>query len=124
MPSAKVASLFAVESMFFEQVRTMYDIDDSEANEEEDDDETMTWNNVHIMVPVTSRSRSSGGSDSDSSSVHENEQEKEEFKSITVPIGFHKPWWYHSNALLLSPEMQQACPYLPFVFTSDMSRVN
>jgi hypothetical protein len=43
-------------------------------------------------------------------------------ESWTVPIGFHKPWWYHSNEILLADAMQQACPYLPFVFTPEMSR--
>lgn len=42
--------------------------------------------------------------------------------SYTVPIGFHKPWWYHSNDILLAPDMQQACPFLPLVFTPNMSK--
>lgn len=39
-----------------------------------------------------------------------------------VPVGFHKPWWYHSNEVLLSPAMQRACPFLPFIFEPDESR--
>eukprot|EP00977_Amphora_coffeiformis_P004354 scaffold923_cov171-Amphora_coffeaeformis.AAC.12 len=45
-----------------------------------------------------------------------------EVSLATIPIGFHKPWWYHSNEVLLSPTMQQACPFLPFIFEPKMSR--
>jgi hypothetical protein len=34
---------------------------------------------------------------------------------ITVPAGVHKPWWYHSSELLLSNEMNGACPFLKYI---------
>lgn len=42
-------------------------------------------------------------------------------KQITMPAGLHKPWWYHSSELLLSPEMKSACPFLRYVFPSEQS---
>jgi hypothetical protein len=43
-------------------------------------------------------------------------------RALTIPVGMHKPFWYHSNELLRSKEMHQACPFLPYIFTTNMSR--
>jgi hypothetical protein len=45
-----------------------------------------------------------------------------EGRALTIPIGIHKPFWYHSNELLRSKSMHQACPFLPYIFTPNMSR--
>jgi hypothetical protein len=88
-PSAVLASQFAVESLFAEQVLDLYGWSD--------DDNVV----AHAPPPPTVTIQG---------------------QSWTVPIGFHKPWWYHSNEILLAEAMQEACPYLPFVFTPEMSR--
>jgi hypothetical protein len=45
-----------------------------------------------------------------------------EGRALTIPIGVHKPFWYHSNDLLRSKAMRMACPFLPYIFTPEMSR--
>lgn len=45
-----------------------------------------------------------------------------EGERYTLPNGVHKPWWYHSNELLLSEPMVNACPFMQYIFTPDMSR--
>lgn len=87
LPSAKVASLFAVESLFPEQVLSLYGTSQHDEHKE-------------FVTEVI--------------------QAEQEF--LSVPVGFHKPWWYHSNEWLLSPAMRNACPLLPFVFLPEMSR--
>ena len=41
---------------------------------------------------------------------------------ITIPNVMISPWWYHPNEVLRSEAMNQACPYLSYTFTPDMSR--
>jgi hypothetical protein len=41
---------------------------------------------------------------------------------VTIPNGVHKPWWYHPNDLVRSKAMANACPFLPYIFTPEMSR--
>jgi hypothetical protein len=41
---------------------------------------------------------------------------------LTVPVGLHKPFWYHPTELLRSESMRQSCPFLPYIFTPEMSR--
>jgi hypothetical protein len=36
-------------------------------------------------------------------------------RTLTVPTGFHKPWAYQSKDLLLSNQLQDACPFLRYV---------
>ena len=43
-------------------------------------------------------------------------------RTVTIPLGFHKPFWYQPNELLRSNEISQACPYLRFIFEPKMSR--
>ena len=45
-----------------------------------------------------------------------------EGKTITVPAGVHKPWWYQGTKLLLSQEMDNACPFLKYIFHPEQSR--
>lgn len=40
---------------------------------------------------------------------------------VTIPAALHKPWWYHSSALLHSSEMNDACPFLNYVFPLEQS---
>jgi Protein of unknown function (DUF5672) len=37
----------------------------------------------------------------------------------TIPGAFHKPWWYIPKSIILSPEMEEACPFLQFIFTPN-----
>lgn len=48
-------------------------------------------------------------------------QVRHDGKRITVPAAVHKPWWYHSSELLRSPEMDNACPFLQYIFPSEQS---
>jgi hypothetical protein len=41
---------------------------------------------------------------------------------FTMPAAFHKPWWYLPNALLRSPDMEDACPFLGYLFQPEQSR--
>mmetsp|Transcript_41634 Transcript_41634/g.60938 ORF Transcript_41634/g.60938 Transcript_41634/m.60938 type:complete len:300 (+) Transcript_41634:991-1890(+) len=34
----------------------------------------------------------------------------------TVPIGMHKPWWYHSDEVLQKEEMLQHCKFLKYMY--------
>lgn len=43
-------------------------------------------------------------------------------QELSVPVGFHKPWAYQPNDLLLSPAVDNACPLLKFIFKPDQSR--
>lgn len=43
-------------------------------------------------------------------------------KTLTVPTGFHKPWAYQSNDLLLSDQLDEACPLLRYIFEPNESR--
>lgn len=36
----------------------------------------------------------------------------------TIPIGIHKPWWYHNNTVLNSPQIKRECPYLDKILPS------
>lgn len=36
-------------------------------------------------------------------------------RTLTIPVGFHKPWWYIPRDVLLSPQLAEACPFLPLV---------
>lgn len=38
-------------------------------------------------------------------------------KTLTIPVGLHKPWWYLPKDLL--QEMNKACPYLKYVYSSN-----
>ena len=40
---------------------------------------------------------------------------------ITVPAAVHKPWWYHSSELLHSTVMNNACPFLQYVYPTEQS---
>lgn len=40
---------------------------------------------------------------------------------ITVPVGLHKPWWYQPSELLLSNEMDGACPFVKYIFPQKES---
>jgi hypothetical protein len=104
-PTAQVASLFAVESLFPDQAMEMYG---------RDDDRIVEQQSTVPRIPIP------GGGTITNSSFSKDESSS---SSLLVPIGFHKPWWYHPNTILLSPTLQQACPYLPFIFTPDMTRV-
>jgi hypothetical protein len=37
-------------------------------------------------------------------------------RTLTVPTGFHKPWAYQPKDLILSIQLDQACPFLRYVF--------
>lgn len=43
-------------------------------------------------------------------------------RTLTIPIGMHKPFWYMPNEFLLSKPMSNACPFLRFVFAPEMSK--
>lgn len=36
-------------------------------------------------------------------------------RTLTVPTGFHKPWAYQSKDLLVSHQLERACPFLRYV---------
>lgn len=42
-------------------------------------------------------------------------------KRVTLSAGLHKPWWYHSTDFLRSPEVEDACPFLQYIFPSKDS---
>jgi len=50
------------------------------------------------------------------------EQIRFEGQTLTIPGAFHKPWWYLPNSLLRSPSMENACPFLGFLFKPEQSR--
>jgi len=43
-------------------------------------------------------------------------------KYLSMPIGIHKPWWYHPNELLLGTEVSEQCPYLRYIFHIEDSK--
>jgi len=43
--------------------------------------------------------------------------------TITVPIGMHKPWWYHESSLLLSDQMKQQCPFMEHIIPSTLKNL-
>lgn len=42
---------------------------------------------------------------------------------MTVPNAFIKPWLYHSKDFLMSEVMTNACPFVQYTFTPDISRL-
>jgi hypothetical protein len=45
-----------------------------------------------------------------------------EGRVLSVPMGFHKPWAYQSNDLLLSDQLEDSCPLLRYIFEPEQSR--
>ena len=39
----------------------------------------------------------------------------------TIPIGFHKPWLYHPNDIILGPQVERECKFLKHIFNVGMS---
>jgi len=37
----------------------------------------------------------------------------------TIPIGLHKPWWYHPNHLLQGKQVQKECKFLKYMFDAQ-----
>mmetsp|Transcript_2051 Transcript_2051/g.3703 ORF Transcript_2051/g.3703 Transcript_2051/m.3703 type:complete len:569 (-) Transcript_2051:1898-3604(-) len=53
------------------------------------------------------------------------EQRKQRYEArdpVTIPIGFHKPWWYNSNELLLGTDVSSQCKLLKYIFKPEDSR--
>lgn len=100
LPSAFEASLFSSEMMLPEQVFDMYGLDEKKQNEAVND----LWGPEWSREGLFHRGILSNGT------------------YFTVPIGFHKSWWYMPNRLLLSDEMVTKCPFLPYIFDPLNSR--
>ena len=77
---------------------------------------------VESMFPDEVVAMFGTGNDDDHNDDAMPSSKESDVTSATIPVGFHKPWWYHSNEVLLSSTMQQACPFLPFIFEPEMSR--
>mmetsp|Transcript_29653 Transcript_29653/g.42068 ORF Transcript_29653/g.42068 Transcript_29653/m.42068 type:complete len:242 (-) Transcript_29653:129-854(-) len=43
-------------------------------------------------------------------------------KTISIPVGLHKPWYYQPNELLVSDELDEECPLLRYIFEEEQSR--
>jgi len=107
MPSAFEASLFSVESMFPEQAATEYfDVSPFEFIETirrlwGNDTGLLMYERMHQVE--TYFSNTSMESTADATVFH------------TIPIGFHTPWYYHSE-ILSRTQIQQECKFLKFIY--------
>jgi len=100
LPSAFEASLFSVEQTWPEQSIEMYggpSVEDRQRIASE-------VSGVYQGASISPRENSSGF------------QKSSKFEKVTVPIGFHKPWWYFDNDVLLSKDIDEQCPFLKYMF--------
>jgi hypothetical protein len=108
MPLAYEASLFTTEMLWPEQADEFYG---PYTNQSKYDIVTKRW-----------------GEGNDGLLKYQRMQNKETYGSIasiqqqdlrTVPIGLHKPWWYHPNQILLGSQILQECKFLKYMFDPD-----
>jgi hypothetical protein len=104
MPSAFEASLFSVESLFPEQTAEYVNLEESEVV----DTIERLWNTGNGFLLYQR--------------MHQHESYFENSLAIeivpqlhTIPLGFHKPWLYHSNIILQGAQVREECKFLKFV---------
>jgi hypothetical protein len=104
MPSAFEASLFSVESLFPEQTAEYVNLEESEIV----DTIKQLWNTGNGFLLYQR--------------MHQHESYFENSLAVeivpqlhTIPLGFHKPWLYHSNSILQGAQVREECKFLKFV---------
>ena len=88
MPNPIEAALFGVEMIFLEKVMEYY-ANETQVNELETIVQKR-WGDIDKF----NRMRQIG---------------------TTIPIGMHKPYWYHNKKFLASPYMKKECPFLGYI---------
>jgi hypothetical protein len=108
MPLAYEASLFTTEMLWPEQADEFFG---PYTNQSKYDIVTKRW-----------------GEGNDGLLKYQRMQNEETYNSIsslqrqdlrTVPIGLHKPWWYHPNQILQGSQILQECKFLKYMFDPD-----
>jgi hypothetical protein len=93
LPNAYLASLFAAEALWPEEVSEVYF--------------TPSDQHAHNVLVAKDRPKiTSVDGDVD----------------LVIPNGVHKTWWYHPDEMLRSEVMADSCPFLPYIYTSNMNR--
>jgi len=100
LPTAFEASLFSVEMIFAEDVLKYYSTPtDGEGGEEE------------LEEMVVKR----WGNDDESNGLVRFRNMRKGVNGTILPIGFHKPYLYHSRDLLLGQKLNNECKYLHYI---------
>jgi len=95
MPNPIEAALFGVEMLFLEKSIEYYQSNITESQLE--NTIRKRWGDNGLIK--YNRMKSGGGT--------------------TVPIGLHKPYWYHTKEFLNSPFMKQECPFLEHILPKN-----
>ena len=99
LPTGQTAAMFASEMLLAEDIPALYGVVNK--GNDEDNNNNNDNNNKGIMDGQPTI--------------------RFEGRTVTVPVGFHKPWGYQPNEFLRSKEMDNACPLLRYIFRPDQS---
>jgi hypothetical protein len=107
MPLAYEASLFTTEMLWPEQADEFYGPYTNKSKFEmvtkrwgEGNDGVLKYQRMHNTTSYASSSTPS--------------TQQQDLR--TIPIGLHKPWWYHPNHLLHGSQVLQECKFLKYMF--------
>ena len=124
LPTAFVASLFAVEAIWPDRAVELYGgpPDDGESREYIAEKASCAYRGARVIIQRHQRQQMRSGGRKGNKNTNGNAEEttkrsrRRRMRDETVPIGFHKPYQYHDRDTLASRDVAGQCPLLRYMY--------